>query len=232
MSSILPSHPLALADGMVSAYSLFILSLSFDETRECLTLPIHPTLALSVQQSAWHVLVSVATMILSLPPESIDDLIGKSFLFQLVRPTVPLLSTNASSLSDGLFSVPAVREFSQCEENGIALSNIPIIHFDTDGAFANGKCIENKFRQLPAGVFGSHKHCCLHANKLVELAVTLVFSLPLVAKYYSLSLLFRMGGYFLRLVQATPIVVADRLPRHRQVAKNAPSAKSLKNTTL
>ena len=77
MSSILPSHPLALADGMVSAYSLFILSLSFDETRECLTLPIHPTLALSVQQSAWHVLVSVATMILSLPPESIDDLIGK-----------------------------------------------------------------------------------------------------------------------------------------------------------
>ena len=191
---------------------LFIQTLAFDETQEKLHLPIHPNLAPQLQRSSWHVLVSRSTAVLAFPGAADSDdehgpLLGRSFRMQLLRPTVPLISTSAECLFEGLFRVDGVAAFTNFEQCGYEASNISICHWDTDGHFGNLKLAAKYFASLPTNTLASHMVCMLHSGKLVETAVLGALDLRIVSAFYSLSLLFKMGGHFLRFIHVLPAVV-------------------------
>ncbi len=96
------------------------------------------------------------------------------------------------------------------------------MHFDTDGAGSNLRCLAKRFAELR-----SHRICALHHTKLIETSCLSALDLRIVASIYSLALLFRMGGSFLRRSVMTerhhtqklnicwPTVREHRLPRQQ-----------------
>jgi predicted DNA-binding protein YlxM (UPF0122 family) len=76
--------------------------LAWDETSHVLTLPIHPLLNPSQQKSSWHVLVSELDFLFGWGSWENND----PFFVQMMsyaRPPVPLMSTSAGAIFDGLF---------------------------------------------------------------------------------------------------------------------------------
>ena len=190
-------------DGNAGARPLFcISSLAFDETAEKLSLDMvkvsDPTVAANIARSTWHVLVSRHS--LSLGFQNNRRIVIAEV--PLIRPTIPLVSTSAGAVYDGLFSATMIHPHKLVEE--AAFKHVPRVvwHTDRDGAFANDKCLEARRRCLPEKVLASDMACGNHRNQLIEVAVTTFLGTNHISALYRLALFFRMGGNFMRLALA------------------------------
>jgi hypothetical protein len=182
--------------------SHFVASLSFDETTQQLLLPLAPGLLPQQTRSKWHVLVSQATWTLGLEggESQGSDIVERHVGF--LRPPVPLLSTNAEAIYNGLYDMPAVVRYGELELLFLKEAKCAFVHFDRDAATANDRVITARSSKLPSDVFVSDRVCGNHQNNLIEGAILATHFAPLLSQMYSAALLLRNGGYFLRLIHA------------------------------
>ncbi len=183
----------------------------FDETTEHLHLLLPAQEQIAQTTSAWHVLVSVASVFVSTVGEERLD---------LVRPPVALLRTDAGSLHAGLDCVAGVRPISAataelwaafargCDATGSP--GVCFHHTDRDAATSCSKVMAHRQNMLPQHVLASDWKCSLHQVHLIEIGA-LSERKGLLAFLYSSALLLRMGGYFVRLAHAVPVYVHSAL---------------------
>ena len=81
-----------LASSVGFAFSVH--SFAWDETTECLSMQLHPSLCKTTVKSSWHVLVSAQSFSLGLAD-------GRVLTGEINRPVVPLVSTSSGSLNQG-----------------------------------------------------------------------------------------------------------------------------------
>lgn len=120
----------------VATCEFMISSLAFDETQERLRLP----LVFGTQQciadhaATWHVLVSKQAFWFGWPARTLST--------EVVRSVIPLTSTSAECLYDGLFDVRASQPFAAVEVAAERFSKLLICHHDCDGASSNHRSSE------------------------------------------------------------------------------------------
>ena len=173
---------------------VFVVSLSFDETQQKLSLQL-PGVS-ECKRGAWHVLNA----------QSHFNWAGKttegtwrSAAMDFVRPPVPVLGTSAPCLAHAQWEVPSAEPYTMNEQRGLATARIAMVNFDRDGAGSNDKVLEYRKQLLPASTLVSDRTCFNHANSLVEGSVCAAVDLKVITTMYSISQMFRMGATFLRL---------------------------------
>ena len=201
---------------------IFATSLAFDETTETLCLPLHNHLFRAIQQSAWHVCVSQQEFLWS-----IEELTGKfkTAHWDALRPSVPLLGTDAETVFDGLFNLPSVAPFVKCAAASATAATISMVHFDRDGASSNDRVVAAMVKAHPTGLV-SHATCGNHNNSLAEGSVVASVGAEILPKLYSLSCLLRMGGHFVRLLHTTVDLIEKHMPRPRRQAAAPPGSQA------
>ena len=220
------SERFALNRDAVASRSWFVSSLAYDETMERLALPISstylPSNVRSATRSAWHVLVSRQSFCFGVPDEdSLDDV--RLAVWDVVRPVAPLVSAKAPAVFHGLFSTRFAKPFAQFETNCMRHMRLSAVHHTQDGAFANERLCAARFAAVPPEVLCSRMTCGNHRNQLAEVAVQHVFGLKALSSLYSMSLFFRMGAHWLRLIQAVPLLVEDHRFLEIRVGQPPPS---------
>ena len=206
-----------LCDG-ISAYcehkspSIFGTSISFDESKEKVTLPLHPGLAPTLIRSSWNCLVSTQRFIWSFDDVGADAC-PRWHQVDILRPNAPIMTTSAECLIDGLYTVPQVRRFTACEQAGLAAATIGLVHYDRAGAAANTRAIMARMSTLDEGTLASDCECCNHHNNLTETCSVAAIDEKVIPWMYGGCLFFAMGGNALRLVHSVIQLVAQYMPR-------------------
>ena len=67
---------------------------------------------------------------------------GDVVCFELNRPIVPVTSTSAGALYAGLYGVPVVQRYVDCENALAQASTFKLKHWDRDGAAANDRLVQ------------------------------------------------------------------------------------------
>ena len=80
------------------------------------------------------------------------------------------------------------------------LARVGIRLFESDVASANLRCVAHLQQEQGAEDLSCHWLCSLHQLQLVEVAVTASVRCNLVSRLYSLTLLLRNSGLFVRMV--------------------------------
>lgn len=130
--------------------NVFATSLAFDDTTEKLHLPLHPLLSPAVQQSSWHVCVSLQHSLWGV--QTPDGRFWKGS-WETMRPSVPLLSTDGEAIFDVLFGVPAGKTMAEvqrqlrsalCASTATASSNdrvfVAMVQSDQKSLMSNDVC--------------------------------------------------------------------------------------------
>lgn len=182
-------------------------SFRFDETQERLALPVDPGLAPHQQESSWHVLVArrCSGFGFVLPDGSEQRL-----FFQSLLPNVPLTTTTAAAIYDGLWCHPVVQRLAGCIEGMALTARSGVRHFafyvaECDQASSNSKLIAHRFDQVAQahpGVMCAHRYCSCHEVSLVETCSVLLLGIQLINSMYSIAAVIRSRGYFVRLLRA------------------------------
>lgn len=182
-------------------------SFRFDETQERLALPVDPGLAPHQQESSWHVLVArrCSGFGFVLPDGSEQKL-----FFQSLLPNVPLTTTTAAAIYDGLWCHPVVQRLAGCIEGMALTARSGVRHFafyvaECDQASSNSKLIAHRFDQVAQahpGVMCAHRYCSCHEVSLVETCSVLLLGIQLINSMYSIAAVIRSRGYFVRLLRA------------------------------
>lgn len=180
------------------------IGLAWDETSEKFKLPLHAGLNPEQVRSAWHVLVSCAEYLVGIADEGGQH---HSRFFQVLRPPVPLLTTSAGCLMQGLFCMLAQQCFQNFQEAAVAYAKFVFISLDRDGASSNDRMVAAFGSALPSEVLLTDRVCGNHSTNLVESAVIGGHWMSLLGRMYSVALLLRQGAYFLRLVHSVGGVV-------------------------
>ena len=130
-----------------SSPTAFVSSIAADATSERLVLPFMGLDSLSeMGKSSWHVLVSGQRFVWS---ERSDEGALGWFVWEVVRPNVPLVSTeSADTLINGLYSLPQVAAFAAFELNGLRVATFPFMHFDLDGHSSNAVMVAKRRRAV------------------------------------------------------------------------------------
>lgn len=170
---------------------VYVTSLAFDETTEKLRLKFPAPVS-----SSWHILVSLQHSLFSVI--SAAGTVESMFVEHL-RPPIPLASTTAEAIWSGLFDQKPAKPFGSLTSSAIGAAEYAAFHIDRDGASSNDKLVEKMFSEQPPTLLICDRVCGSHCNQLCESAATLAMSDSLVPVLYSISLLLRMGSYFLRL---------------------------------
>ena len=185
-------------------------SIAFDETSEKLDLDL-PGMRQNLKL-AWKVLVSLQDLAVQTREA------GDVALVKTIRPPVALLSSRAEVVLQGLWGCVSVKALTDVFEEGLRRAAIAVVlHTDRDACAANDRVIANKHKMLPiatqAGgvVLASDLPCSNHQNQLVDVAVCNLFGMDLIGSVYRSALLFRMGSYWLRILQAVDVVVDSSL---------------------
>ena len=120
----------------------------------------------------------------------------------------------SSNLHEGLYSMPQVKSYENIERVGNAQSQWSINHFDLDGHAAHTGLVARRRDELLDACkhtdrtpLVSSRHCGDHAEHLVENDTIEVFGVQFYSFVASAAAFFRMGGNFVRLIQATVLQV-------------------------
>ncbi len=186
--------------------SFVVSALAWDETSETLRLrlPLESQNSFGVASTVWHVLVSEQRLLVGG-----GDGVRR---FDPIRPTVPLMRTSAACTYRALMKVPCVMPLVNTEARLLARADIRICHFERDAANVNNKLVAHVIRQR-RGCLCSDLTCGNHQTQLVDASVlnAMAMGTQLISRLYSVSLLFRMGANWLRMIHAVPRVVIQRL---------------------
>lgn len=165
--------------------------LSWDETGERITLSVAG--ASSQQQtSVWHILIARLRFVVAWGRQVYD--------FSVTLPPLVCPSTSAASVYYQLFQHPfnaavfhAMRWINSYSRCVISLS-------ETDSAYSNLRMSAQMYWLSPASDFTCHWLCSLHQASLIEAALTASLGMFMISRLYSLSLLLRSGGLFVRML--------------------------------
>ena len=157
--------------------------------------------------TSWHVLVSRRTFTFAIAASQSDGVVECARYFPAVCPVVPLPTTSAACLFDGLYRHEACNHLVRLEEGLRAIPNKGC-HFnffimESDAAGSNDKMIahvaENIVRDNSALV--ANGWCANHQNSLIEGTLMCFIGLRLHLKmWYCLAAFFKGGTYWLRSV--------------------------------
>ena len=185
-------------------------SLAFDETSEKLDLDLS-----GLKQNlklTWKILVSLQELIAQ------HDGQQNVFRINAIRPPVPLMSNRAEQMFYGLWSAKVVQSLTKVFEHGLRRAEVAaILHTDRDACASNDRLVAHRHVSLAERtetggvVLASDLQCCNHQNQLIETAVCDLFGLDLIGSVYRAALLFRMGSYWLRILQAVEPVIDKHL---------------------
>ena len=212
--ALLLSQNQALSSAAVSFRGLpgkkvFACSLMFDETTERLALPVNDTVLPQQRSSAWHVLVSRQQFRWSVPwLGSQRQLLS----WDCLRPAVPIVSTDAESIFDGLFCVPVAQPLAKCLDVCVGAADVSFMHMDRDGATSNDRVVGAVMASNTKSLV-SHQTCGNHNNSLVEAAVVVAVRAELLPRLACVSNLLQMGGHFMKMITSTAKFVHLKLPR-------------------
>ena len=187
-----------------------IWSMSWDETKETLLLPLHPELKPAQQRSAWHVLVASHELVLGWGSwESTDPFTVGSL--QTTTIPVPLMTTSAACIYDGLFDVAVAKRSVEHAETILRIAKLALFIFNRDGASSNSKLVAHRAAILKNicpddNYLWCDKVCSLHGNQLTNVAV-LHGNMNIVKSIYVVASLCKSGGAFLRLIHAVPATI-------------------------
>lgn len=199
------------ADFMAQARpTVFCINLAWDETSEKLRLPVHHGLLPEQCRSSWHVLISITEYVVGFCSADGQE---RSRFLQVLRSPVPLLSTGAECLLDGLFCMPSLQPFRAFERAGQQSAKFTFYALDRDGATSNERLVAAAMALLPADALICDRVCGNHSTNLVEGAVLGAHWLQLLSRMYSVALLLRQGAYFLRLVHSVTVVIDQAVDR-------------------
>ena len=188
---------------------IMISALKFDETQEQLAVKLNDSMSNDQAASKWHVLVGRRRITLGF----VDPEAKRKSAFvscDWVAPVVPLRSTSASNLFEGLLRSPAAQTFVKAEQYCAKVATVPIFVFECDGAAGNDKCLWYWMGLLPPAALKAVRLCSNHQVHLVE-AMLFNLRMDFLARMYSIGKLLRTNGYFLRLIAATPRVVQKKV---------------------
>jgi hypothetical protein len=126
---------------------------AWDESAKVLSHRI-PFLSTQQRRSRWQVLVSLSSVDVLWRANSVED--GVRILHQhanIPRPNIPLLSTSAACIINGLFQNRLIAAYTSSAIDLLQKASVGIMHFVKDGASANAKALAIKvpefFRLLP-----------------------------------------------------------------------------------
>ena len=128
-------------------------------------------------------------------------------LIEFLRLPIPLLATPAEALYDALFDQSPIRHYTTLANLGLEMADYAVYHVDRDGAANNDQLLARAFSEFPARACLSDRVCGSHINNLCELSAVTAIDSTIVAVIYSISLLFRKGGYFSRIIFAVDVAV-------------------------
>jgi hypothetical protein len=210
----------------------FTSSMSSDCASEVLNLPMlgmegAPS---AITRSSWHVLVSTNRFAWTGASEDVHKWNRADF----IRPNVALTGSETGEvLHDGMYLVGAIKPFADLELIGMTTARFPMMHFDVDGHGANLRCVGIRRDEIiDAGLPSSNPpcvslwHCGNHRNGISESATQSAVGQDALTFLTTGAVFFKMGGNFLRLVQAVAVVFDKLLPKP-VVGEPPPLAKEL-----
>lgn len=194
--------------------TLFSMSVwRFDETSERLSLPIGSQLKPHQHMSSWHVLACRRAGAVGI----LDEACGEWLKYmELLIPNIPLTSTSASCVYDGLFKHAMVSENVTAFENMMlqrrALNHWVFYTVECDSASSNFKLAAHRFNMVcdenPKALV-CIMPCSCHQTSIIEAAIVLHLGAEVVSKCFSMASLIKSRGYFVRLVKALPFALDD-----------------------
>ena len=183
-----------------------IRTLRWDETKEKVFLKFNPQLFRWQQEAAWHVLVSRRLYAFG----TLVDIEGYTretcSEFQLVCPIVPLVSTAAGAIWEGLFSCPVAKGNSDFDELVDEVPDEDVLIIEVDAAASNDTVIAKLMMEaavdgeLPRGKTIITMKCRLHQNSIIEGAVVGVVAPKVLHDMYSGCLFLGYGTNFAQLI--------------------------------
>ena len=135
----------------------------------------------------------------------LDGDYAASSVQDILRPLVPVVATSAECLDSGLFHADAVQPYNDWDRAMAHLATDDVFHWDADGATSNDKLIAHEMACAPASRLCSKKTCGNHHNNLVEYGTIDSCDADILPSMYRTALLLRMGGSFLRCIQACEV---------------------------
>ena len=196
---------------------VFVSSIAADATQERLTLEMRGLEEMKhVGRSAWHVLVSLQRFSFV---RGGDDGPGGWVKIDFTRPSVAMVSSESGeTIWQGLYHVKSVKHFSQFEMAGLRRAKWAFLHFDLDGHSGGLRSTALRRQEIINAVGPDNKnsmpavsvrHCGNHSQNLTDNQIWDAH--PRASDIYTFmqtgTLFFKMGGSFLRLVQAVKLDV-------------------------
>ena len=185
----------------------FSSSLAFDETSHTLLTPAVAGLPQSSHRTAWHVLQTIQHVRWT---EEVDGEY-KDFSLKLRRSPIPLMSTSAESITDGLFHQPVHDHIDDVVRVGRERADVATHHFDRDGVGTNLKLVSNHATRSIPELPASDRVCANHEINLCESAMLIATSAGMIAELYCICSFFRAGSYFIRILNSIIAFVTESL---------------------
>ena len=190
------------AVGDVCVPSFLVSAIAFDETQQKVKLPSEK-FGEKLPPMKWSMLVTMQDMLVGAAQS--DGSCGCNYI-ECLRPVIPLTGTTAEAVYDGLWGVPGVSVYKTLEDRAESAEGCVLVkHFDRDGAGSNDKLLTKCMMNTDDKPLNwtTDWTCGNHKNNLIEHAVGhAVHGSTMLPTMYSCALLFRMGGYFVRLLGA------------------------------
>ena len=191
---------------------VFFSSLWFDETQHSMSIRTNLSLSSSQQVSQWTIMIALSSLLAVLIASDGQTEVTRSNItgISALRAPVIVITTSAACLFHALFAMPANKAFEDVCQQMDAIADIPVRCYSCDGAASNYKCLAHACTKLP-NTLKSMKRCSLHVHKTIEVSLTVFFGLSTISMMYSMSLVLRQGGFFLRLLHSVVPFVRSRL---------------------
>ena len=177
-------------------------TVQFDGTKQCVSVNLDPNLGPDQQQSSWEVLVVRRRLFFGTRLEQ--------FEVEVVAPPIPCVGTCSSTVCDALYSHATSVPWNKVAERAAHMSNFTCRVRSADGA---GSCLKYFAHEANALVSQDQAHvslpCIIHITHIVVGLIIAQIGLEYLSVLYSMALLLRSGGYFLRLILAVRMLVRD-----------------------
>ena len=180
----------------------------FDETSERFSLNVTSRLGPHQQQSSWHVLVCRRAGVIGLVNGQGNE--WRQFM-ELTVPNIPLTCTSASCIYDGLWEHGLIKDTVGSFERLLLVprgANHWVFYIaESDAATSNEKLIAHRFNQVceqNERALVCQRHCSCHQNSIIESTIAIHVSMEVVSRCYSMAVLIKSRGYFVRMLKALP----------------------------
>ena len=177
------------------APSVFGTSLSFDESKEWVNLPIDPDVPLGVSRTSWNCLVSEQRLSWCFGDlKAVNDPHWSQL--EALRPPVPMLNNDGECTYEGLFLVDQVKHSKECIDSCLRAAAVALEHYDKDGAGSCARAVAHRMSlALKRGnTLASEFDCGNHQTNLVEVCAMGSMDGKVWPWLYSAVLFLGMGG--------------------------------------